>query len=185
MEISLNAIAMLLSNFDLSFRSLNKVYHVCRRFSIRFSPFCGMAGLLFVKTFPPPMMHKHAGGQGDSKRGAAAHERDTYKGGNRILQDSMAICYAVLLFFLPVNGVPVLVLFQFPDEVPNNLDFLPPVAAGLVRRMDDNPLFGLGDFQLALFRCLFRFFKSLFIHRFLKTHNVLKRHRGFLASYPV
>ena len=43
-------------------------------------------------------------------------------------------------FSLPFNGLLVLVLFQFPDEVPDNLDFLPPVAAGLVRRVDDNTM---------------------------------------------
>ena len=37
-------------------------------------------------------------------------------------------------FSFSFNGLLVLVLLQFPDKVPNNLDFLPPVAAGFVRR---------------------------------------------------
>lgn len=48
-------------------------------------------------------------------------------------------------FSFSFNGLRVLVLFQFPDEVPDNLDFLPPVAAGLVRSMDDNLLHKLVD----------------------------------------
>ena len=55
----------------------------------------------------------------------------------------MANCCAVLLFLC--RGLLVPVLFRFPDEVPNNLDFLPAVAAGLVRRMDDHLLHKLVD----------------------------------------
>ena len=51
-------------------------------------------------------------------------------------QHGVLLCCPV--FSLPFNDLLVLVLFQFPDEVPNNLDFLPAVAAGLVRRMDNN-----------------------------------------------
>ena len=49
----------------------------------------------------------------------------------------MSNCYADLLFLLPFNSLIVLVLFQFPGEVSNDLDFLPLVDAGLVQRMDD------------------------------------------------
>ena len=38
-------------------------------------------------------------------------------------------------FSLPFDSLLVLVLLQFPDEVPDNLDFLPTVAAGFVRRL--------------------------------------------------
>ena len=49
----------------------------------------------------------------------------------------MSNCYADLLFLLSFNSLIVLVLFQFPGEVSNDLDFLPLVDAGLVQRMDD------------------------------------------------
>jgi len=39
-------------------------------------------------------------------------------------------------FSFPFNGLFVLVLFQFPGKVPNNLYLLSAVAAELVRRMD-------------------------------------------------
>ena len=42
-------------------------------------------------------------------------------------------------FSLPFNGLLVLVLFQFPDKAPDNLDFLPVVAAGLVRQQAGGP----------------------------------------------
>ena len=46
-----------------------------------------------------------------------------------------------------------------------------------------NSLFGLGDFPLALFRRPFRFLKPLLIYRLLETHNILKKHGGYI-EYP-
>ncbi len=48
-------------------------------------------------------------------------------------------------FSLSFNGLLVLVLFQSPDKVPNDLDFLSAVADGLVGRVDDYLLHKLID----------------------------------------
>ena len=48
-------------------------------------------------------------------------------------------------FSLPFNGLLVLVLFQFPDKVPDNFNLLSAVSAGFVRRVDNDFLYKLID----------------------------------------
>ena len=48
-------------------------------------------------------------------------------------------------FSLPFHGLIVARQVDFSDEVPDQFDLLPAVAAGLVRRMNDNLLYKLID----------------------------------------
>lgn len=48
-------------------------------------------------------------------------------------------------FSLPFHGLIVARKVDFPNEVPDQFDFLPAVAAGLVRRMNDDLLYKLID----------------------------------------
>ena len=48
-------------------------------------------------------------------------------------------------FSLPFHGLIVARQVDFSNEVPDQFDFLPAMAAGFVRRMDDNFLYKLID----------------------------------------
>ena len=48
-------------------------------------------------------------------------------------------------FSLPFHGLIVVRQVDFSNEVPDQFDFLPAMAAGFVRRMDDNFLYKLID----------------------------------------
>ena len=47
-------------------------------------------------------------------------------------------------FSLPFHGLIVTRQFDFSDEVPDQFDLLPAVAAGLIRRMDDDSVLCVG-----------------------------------------
>ena len=46
---------------------------------------------------------------------------------------------------LPFHGLIVALQVDFPDEVPDQFDFMPAVTAGLIWRMDDDFLYKLID----------------------------------------
>ena len=60
-------------------------------------------------------------------------------------QDGMAEKSCRPAFSLPFHRLIIARQVDFPNEVPDQFDFLPAVAAGFVRRMDDNLLYKLID----------------------------------------
>ena len=71
--------------------------------------------------------------------------RNTHREVKSYLQGGIVERLCRLAFSLPFNGLPIIVLLQLPDEVPNDLDFLSAASAGLVGSVDDYLLHKLID----------------------------------------
>ena len=69
----------------------------------------------------------------------------TYKEAISISQGGIVKRLCRSAFSLPSNRLLVLVLFQFPDKVPDNFNLLSAVSAGFVRRVDNDFLYKLID----------------------------------------